>query len=101
MSLVELTGTAGVPGDGPYMILTLTVQQGVVQGISCRSNGCPTAYTICARIEEIFLGREIERMKLLERQDFQAIMPPVGDGKESYYDLAWDAFRKTIDSVGE
>jgi len=81
-------GHGGVPGEGPYISIWLTLAQGTVLDVKCRCNGCPSALQVTERCALVLRGRSIAAIRQLERSDIELIAGKLPDGKEYYYDLA-------------
>lgn len=92
-------GIAGDPGGGPYLMLDLHIEGGVVQSARYRTFGCPTARACGAALCLLIEGRERERAKLLEECDVVAFLGGIPEGKGHCPRLAIDALRLALDSA--
>lgn len=81
-------GHGGIPGEGPYISICLTLAQGTVLDVRCRCNGCPSALQVTERCALVLRGRSMAAIRQLDRADIELIAGKLPDGKEYYYDLA-------------
>ena len=81
-------GHGGIPGEGPYISIWLTLSQGTVLDVRCRCNGCPSALQVTERCALVLRGRRMAAIRQLERADIELVAGKLPDGKEYYYDLA-------------
>jgi len=88
-------GHGGIPGEGPYISIWLSVAHGTVLDVRCRCNGCPSALQVTERCALVLRGRTIEAIRRLDRADIELIAGKLPDGKEYYYDLA----RRAIENL--
>lgn len=90
-------GTAGSPGDGPYMILQFDVaESGEVNGAAWQTYGCPSAVASGSMICELATGRSVEVILKLEAADLMRLLGGLPEGKERCADLAITALRKAL-----
>ena len=81
-------GHGGIPGEGPYISIWLSLAQGTVLDVRCRCNGCPSALQVTERCALVLRGRSMAAIRQLGRADIELIAGKLPDGKEYYYDLA-------------
>ncbi len=81
-------GHGGIPGEGPYISIWLSLAQGRVLDVRCRCNGCPSALQVTDRCSLVLQGRSLEAIQRLDRADIELIAGKLPEGKEYYYDLA-------------
>jgi nitrogen fixation protein NifU and related proteins len=90
-------GTAGEPGCGPYLVITLRVEKGIVREARFRTYGCPVmmacAELVCLRIE----GERLEAARAATAEEVLRWGGGVPEGKEHCIELAAKALR----SIGE
>lgn len=86
-------GHGGIPGEGPYISIWLSLAQGTVLDVRCRCNGCPSALQVTERCALILRGRGLAAIRQLDRADIELIAGKLPDGKEYYYDLARTAIK--------
>ena len=65
MELPDLTGTAGVPGSGPFMVLSLRVQEGRITAAKFQTYGCGPTIVSGSMLTEMIIGRTIEECREL------------------------------------
>ena len=87
-------GTAGSPGDGPYVRLWLKFEGNTVLKASYETNGCPSSMACASALCELAIGREMDKLLSLEPNDLIAYLGGLPEGKEVYASLAVHAMRK-------
>lgn len=91
-------GVAGDPGGGPFLVLTLLVDRGLIQEAKYKTFGCPTAKACGAATCLLVKGRPVERALLLVDQDLISLLEGVPEGKEYCPKLAIDALKDALRS---
>ncbi len=89
-------GTAGVPGDGPYMSFWFRVEASRVTGATYQTWGCPAAVACGSIVAEIAPGRTPEALLSLTEQDITRLLGGLPEGKEHCPQLTVDALRKAL-----
>lgn len=89
-------GVAGCPGDGPYVILHLLVEGGVVQKASYETYGCPAAIACSSLLCELLLGRRPCIVERLTDGDLESLLKGLPDGKRGIASLALCAARDAV-----
>jgi NifU-like protein involved in Fe-S cluster formation len=88
-------GIAGEPGCGPYIILTMRVEQDIVHEARYRTYGCPVMMACgevaCLRSE----GEPLERLRHATGDHLQRWVGGVPEGKEHCLELVAEALRRT------
>jgi nitrogen fixation NifU-like protein len=56
----DLTGLAGKPGNGPFMVLSLREQEGCITAARFQSYGCGPTIASGSMLTEMIIGRTIE-----------------------------------------
>jgi NifU-like protein involved in Fe-S cluster formation len=69
MELPDLTGMAGTPGNGPFMILSLRVREGRITAAEFQTYGCGPTIASGSMLTEMIIGRTIEERTKLTAQD--------------------------------
>lgn len=94
-------GSAGVPGQGPYITLQLRVESERVAVARYKTFGCPAsigcAEAVCAWSE----GQEVARLRSVTAEDVAQWVGGVPPGKEHCPDLAAAAMRGVRPHSGE
>ena len=93
MSDAGRIGTAGSPGDGPYVRIWLKLEGGKVLKASYETNGCPSSIACASALCELAIGREVKKLQLLEQGDLITYLGGLPEGKEMYAKLAVTALR--------
>lgn len=86
-------GVAGVPGDGPYMLMWFEVAEETIVRASYDTYGCPSAIASGSVSAEILQGRTISQALLLDATDIQRLLGGLPAGKEHCAQLTIEAIR--------
>jgi hypothetical protein len=65
----DLTGTAGVQGSGPFMIVSLRVREGRITATKFQTYGCGPTIASGSVLTEIIIGRTIGECRELTAED--------------------------------
>ena len=95
MEDADRIGTAGSPGDGPYVRIWLKLDGSKVLKASYETNGCPSSIACASALCELATGRDMDKLTLLEPNDLIAYLGGLPEGKESYATLATSALLNT------
>lgn len=87
-------GTGGSPGGGPYVRIWLLVEEGKILKANYETNGCPSSIAAASALCELAIGRDVEKMKLVEARDLILFLGGLPEGKEYYADLATIALQQ-------
>ncbi len=90
-------GTAGVPGEGPYLKLWFVVINGTIQRAAYRTYGCPAAVACGSLIAELAAGRTPQRLLALTQEDVIRLLDGLPEGKEHCAALVVEAVRNALD----
>jgi nitrogen fixation protein NifU and related proteins len=90
------TGTAGVPGEGPYLIVWLRVEAGVVREAAYRTFGCPAAIASASVLCELVVGEAVDVAARLSEADLVSALGGLPEGKEHCPPLAVGALRRAV-----
>ena len=91
-------GTAGIPGEGPFITIYLCIQAGALRGAGYHSYACPAAIACASELVETLIGLtvaealEIQPNQLLER------LGGLPEGKHDRLDLALTALESAVSS---
>lgn len=75
-------GVAGVPGDGPHMILWFVVEEGCIRQAAYATYGCPAAVASGSITATLLTGRTIQQALLLTAEDIIRVLQGLPAGKE-------------------
>ena len=84
-------GVGGVPGEGPYVRLWLTIEEGNVKQVSYECNGCPSSIAASSMVAQLATGRSLQHLSKLEPSDLLLLLGGLPEGKEHYAELAVQA----------
>jgi nitrogen fixation NifU-like protein len=92
---------AGIPGDGPYMLLWFEVVQGVIVRASYDTYGCPAAVACGSMTAEVLIGRTPEQALLLQPHDLILLLCGIPEGRAHCPQLAIEALKNAFREEGE
>ncbi|MCW5941954.1 MAG: iron-sulfur cluster assembly scaffold protein [Fimbriimonadaceae bacterium] len=75
-------GQSGVPGEGPYVQIWLTVVDGVVEAATYATYGCPASVASASVTVELVRGRTIGQVLGLDDRDLLTVLGGLPEGKE-------------------
>jgi len=84
-------GVAGAPGCGPYLVLGLRVEGGVVRQARFQTYGCPAAMACAEVVCAMSEGRPLALLQQLTAADVDRLVGGVPEGKEHCPELAAQA----------
>ena len=90
-------GLAGVPGDGPHVKLWFKLDGTKIIKASYHTNGCPSSIACASAVCELAIGREVEKIMLLEATDLVTFLGGLPEGKGYYADLAVKAMVNALE----
>jgi nitrogen fixation protein NifU and related proteins len=64
----DVTGHAGTPGRGPFLILYLRITEGQVTAARFQTNGCGSTIACGSMLTEMLIGRSLEDCSRLTAQ---------------------------------
>lgn len=92
-------GTAGVPGDGPYIQLWLRVDEGLVRSAAYRTYGCPAAVGSASMAAQLVEGLSLEDALQVSAAQIVSGLGGLPEGKEHCPQLAAQAIVSAVMSV--
>jgi nitrogen fixation NifU-like protein len=90
------TGTAGTPGEGPYVVLWLLVENGRIVRAAYRTYGCPAAVACASVVAELAAGRSAAEGLALTEAEVTAALGGLPEGKAHCPELAVRALRAAL-----
>lgn len=90
------TGVAGVPGEGPYMILWFEVRAGAIVRAAFRTYGCAAATAVGSITTVLLTGRTVEQALRLTARDIDLVLGGMPEGKEQCAALAAEAVARAF-----
>lgn len=94
------TGTAGAPGDGPYVALWLRVEGETIVQAAYRTFGCPAAIASSSVMAELLEGKSLEAAHAMTLDDLNAAIGELPEGKDHCPRLAYRASRAALSGEG-
>ena len=89
-------GLAGVPGEGPHVKLWFKLNGTKITKASYHTNGCPSSIACASAVCELAIGREVEKIMLLEATELVTFLGGLPEGKGYYADLAIKAMNHAL-----
>ena len=101
--LVDAThqGTAGTPGEGPYVVLWLRLNGDLIEQAAYRTFGCPAAIASASMLAELTENRTVAEARSLCEEDIVAALDGLPEGKGHCPPLALAALRHALKAQGE
>jgi nitrogen fixation protein NifU and related proteins len=88
-------GTAGVPGDGPYLRLWFRFEGDTVRAAAYRTYGCPAAVASGSVLAELAPGRTLAQLRQITPADVMRLLGGLPEGKGHCAELVAEALRRT------
>ena len=101
LSDADVVGQEGIPGEGPFMTMTLKLEGEVVRDARFETYGCPYAVACGSWVTRWVVGRTAEQAQVLEAGDLSTILGGLPLGKEHCASLAVLSLRKALSSWQE
>jgi nitrogen fixation NifU-like protein len=92
----HLAGTAGTPGNGPFIILCLRVAEGRITSAKFQTYGCGPTIASGSMLTELIVGRTIAECRKLTTDDLIAALDGVPPDKLHCPALAIGALRDAL-----
>ena len=92
-------GTAGVPGQGNYMVIHLRTEARRILEIRYQTYGCPGAIACGSAVTELAKGKTVEEAQAMTRDDVDRFLDGLPLGKGHCADLAANALRDALSKV--
>jgi nitrogen fixation protein NifU and related proteins len=98
-SIVEPSGKAIVksPVDSDTVLITLRIEQGVVQDVKFKCMGCAVAIACSSVATEMVLGKSVEEASQISEQAVADALGGIPEHKMRCSNLAPEAIRKAIE----
>ena len=89
-------GVAGIPGDGPYMLLWFEVADRRIRTAAYQTYGCPAAVACGSIAAQVLTGRTVDQALSLTARDIDLLLQGLPDGKAHCPLLAIKAIRNAF-----
>lgn len=89
-------GTAGVPGEGPYVILWLKVERERIVAAAYQSHGCPAAMASASMAAQLIEGQRVDTAARVTPEQIVSELGGLPEGKEHCPRLAAQAIGAAI-----
>jgi NifU-like protein involved in Fe-S cluster formation len=94
----DRVGIGGTPGQGPYLILMLRVQDGRVIEAKCDSHGCGVTIAAGSILTELVINRQLDSCRGITADELTSALGGVPSDKAHCPALAAAALRNAIES---
>ena len=94
-------GVAGVPGDGPYLILWLQIVRDTIVRAAFQTYGCPSAVASGSMLATLITGRTVEKASLLTTEDLLLVLGGLPAGKEYCAELGINGLKSALKGMVE
>ena len=95
------TGTAGTPGEGPYVVLWLQVEGEKVLGAAYKTFGCPASIASASMVAELVEGLDVSEALAINEATLTQALGGLPEGKDHCPRLAIEALRRALSSYEE
>ncbi len=92
----DATGQAGTPGEGPYMLISLTWDGERIIATSFSTYGCPVVRACGSFVSEWAKGKTMEQVSVLTASDLMLVMGGLPLGKEHCSELSVEALKDAV-----
>lgn len=93
-------GVSGNPNAGPFVVLYLDIEEGIIRNVSYQTYGCAAAIAAGSYLTELIRGRSVEESKGIEWVDIQRGLGGLPLGKEHCAQTAVSALRQALAPEG-
>ena len=90
------TGTAGTPGEGPYVVLWLRIEGERILAAAYKTFGCPAAIASASMLAQCVEGLCLKEASRLDEVALTAALGGLPEGKDHCPRLAIEAFQGAI-----
>ena len=92
-------GESGTPGEGAFVSLWLTVEDGVIKHAAYRTHGCGWSIAIASVLCQVLTGREIAKARMIAPADIDLFLGGIPEGKGEYAEMAIQALNGGITCI--
>ncbi len=92
----DVVGQAGVPGEGPYMLMSLKWDGERIVATSFDTYGCPVVRACGSFVSEWAKGKTLEQASVLTASDLMLVMGNLPLGKEHCAKLSVEALLDAV-----
>lgn len=92
------SGTAGEPGEGPYIRIHLRIEDEQILESSYESNGCPASIASASVLCMVVACKPVSAAEMITARDIDVLLGGLPEGKGDKADLALRALRSAIQS---
>ena len=89
----------GSPGDGPYVVIWLEVEDEKIMRAAYSTHGCPSSVAASSMACQIATGRTLAQARLLTGDDLLLILGGLPEGKERFAHMAAKALLNATENI--
>ena len=93
------TGTAGTPGEGPYVVLWLRIEGERILAAAYKTFGCPAAIASASMLAEMVEGRLVAEAICLDEMTLTKALGGLPEGKDHCPRLAIEALSHVLEAL--
>jgi NifU-like protein involved in Fe-S cluster formation len=97
----DLVGVAGVPNQGPFTRLEMSVRDGVILAARFQTHGCGPAIACGSALTELLVGRSLAEARDLKAESIVEALDGVPDDKRHCADTAVAALADALKKWSE
>ena len=101
MEDADVVGMAGIPGEGPFMVMAVKLEGETLTDLRYETYGCPSAIASGSWVTEWAKGKTREQAQSLEPGELMLMLGGLPLGKEHAAQLAVTALRSALAQVAE
>lgn len=90
------TGTAGTPGEGPYVVLWLRVEDEVIAAAAYKTFGCPAAIASASVLAQWVEGKSFSEALEFDELTLTELLGGLPEGKDHCPRLAVQALHRAL-----
>ena len=90
------TGTAGTPGEGPYVVLWVRVEGEIICAAAYKTFGCPAAIASASVLAELVEGKRVAEALAIDEGALTQALGGLPEGKDHCPRLAIEALGQAL-----
>lgn len=91
-------GMEGIPGEGPFVLMRLKIQDGVILDGSYETYGCPASIASSTALIELVCGMDVDIARSIEAKQIEEHLGGLPEGKLHCLHTAIKAFHFALEN---
>lgn len=91
-------GMEGIPGEGPFVLMRLKIQDGVILDGAYETYGCPASIASSTALIELVCGLNVEIARSISAEQIEAYLGGLPEGKHHCMHTAIKAFHFALEN---